>query len=722
MPIEPVTNQPGLWRDPAWTPHMPGLYATVVGISNYPHLGGGQGTRAADTFGLGQLDGSARTAARVFRWLRHGYRRDKLPVVWCQLLLAPTPAFAAELAAEGLTHYLEPTYARLRDAIDEWTGFVPQQPAAAAGASRTLLFYSGHGVQSAWWPQLLPADYLDPGQGLKPKLQNCIDVEELHRWINQCPVGEHLALIDACRNQFSPLASMGARATSGFPAVPAGNTPRTAALLSSTSADHVAFQVPGQPLTVFGQALVEAIEGTAPDGDTTLDWRDLVDYVKPRVNYLLREAGSTQVQDVRPRVEGDDRMVITERVPPAAPAATTAGVRRRRAGTPPGPRLPGRLPPEFLPPPAAAFAPSLLGPKGLERTRALAERTRAALPTNEEPIALEALRSSFEQAHQRMGHETTSALWLGPKAVRLHTLADGRALTGGATVRAVARDERSNLVHVDLSLEPQPGGVLLVFQAEGSVQRKRLGVALPTDDSHPVPVRLSLHLAPGPDGGPPQLQGLTARLGPDPGNDHYAYLWSLCQQARLNSLTEAAEEADVGRLQQALDRARRHPTAAVAGALLLIRARRFDRLGDWPKRLCEALPTTPDTAVILAAAVHAHLQQPALAADARAALVNQLLDALDLLLERGVPYFSDVLDLADELVQFALRLDAPAARQRRLQTLASAIGKVFQLATPGGDFIVLPGLPRPTWMPGRGALAVREMLGVLRGPAAQQAG
>lgn len=729
MSLQPVTIQPGLWRDSAWLPHMPGLYATVVGISAYPHLGGGQGARAADTFGLGQLDGSARTAARVFRWLRDGYRREGLPVVWCQLLLAPTPAFAAELAAEGLTHYVQPTYARLRDAIDEWTGFVPQQPAAAVEASRTLFFYSGHGVQSAWWPQLLPADYLDPGQGLKPKLQHCIDIEELHRWINQSPVGEHLALIDACRNQFSPLASMGARGTTGFPAISAGNGPRTAALLSSTSADHVAFQVPGQPLTVFGQALVEAIEGATPNVDAMLDWRELVDYIKPRVNFLLRTAGSTQVQDVRPRVEGDDRMIVTERAPSAVPgtaAAAPAGISATARAT--GPSRGGLPKVGAWPPPQPApslfdgtSAPSLRGPQGRQRTRALAQGMRAAMPTNEDSIPLEALRSSFEQAHRRMGDETTSTLWLGPNSVQLHALADGRPLAGGATVRAVARDERSGLVHVDLALDPEPGGVLLVFQAKGCVQRQRLGVALPTDESARVPVRLALNIAPGPKGGPPQLQGLTARLGPDADNDHYGYLWSLCQEARLNSLAEAAEAADVDRLEQARSRSRRNPTAAIAGALLLVRAGRFDRLGDWPERLCQDAQNTPDAPVILAAALHARLQQPALASDVREALVGRLLDALDLVLQRGVPYFSDVLDLTDELVRFALRLEAPPTRRQQLQTLAHALGMVFQLATPGGDFIVLPGLPRPRWMPGRGPLSVWEMLGVLRGPAGQQA-
>ena len=115
---------------------------------------------------------------------------------------------------------------------------------------------------------------------------------------------------------------------------------------------------------------------------------------------------------------------------------------------------------------------------------------------------------------------------------------------------------------------------------------------------------------------------------------------------------------------------------------------------------------------------NARLQQPALAGNARAALVGRIFDALDLVLERSVPYSSDVLNLADELVRFALRLEAPASRRRWLQTLlAGAISRVFQLSMLETDFIILPSLPRPTWMPGRGGLAVREMLGVLRRPA-----
>lgn len=686
MPLQPVPERPGLWRDALWKPNQPGVYALVVGVGAYPHLAGGDGERAADDFGLEQLEASARTAARVFHWLRHGYRRDTLPVVWCQLLLSPTPAVKAELDAEGLRHYVAPTHANFVAAIQQWTGMLPVDPVAAR-ASRSLFFYSGHGVQSNWHALLLPSDYLDPSQGLTPQFQHCISTRELKRWMDENPVGEHLALVDACRNEFSPLASRGAAALTGFPVAAPGPAPRTAALLAATSPSMVAYQVPGRRFTVFGQALVEAVEGAAEPGGGELDFRELVDFVRPRVNFILREAGSTLTQEVRPQVDGDDRMVVTE--VPAAPVAGAAA--RPTRGRPVTAAAPPRV-------------PTTRGAAGQAATRAMADRARASLVANTDPIPLEALRRSFHEAHRRMGHETTSIIWHGDDAARLYSLADGRRLEGGATVTGVARDERSQVVHVDLRLDRAPGGVLLVFEGAGHVHRERLAVALPTDPGHAVPVRLALHVAPSQPGGRPLLQGLTGRLGPDPGHAHYSYLWELSQHAKLNSLAEAADQADPLRLQQALGRVARHPTAAVAGALLLVRGGRTEAIHGWTDALAADGPQLPD-ATVLAAATQA--DEPA----AMAAVMERLL-------AQGVPFFADCVDLADDLVRQALRAGLPPARAAAMRRLQHGLGRLFELATPGGDFIVLSGLPRPGWMPGAPdrALQVREMLRALRGP------
>jgi hypothetical protein len=317
MALEIVAGTPGLWRDPQWQPGMPGVYALVVGASAYPHLRGGS-QPAPDTFDMEQLVSSARTAAALFDWLRHDFLHQDLKVVWCQLLLAPTASEKAALGAAA-QHHAPADNESLRKAIQRWTGNVPQA-APAARQSRTLFFFSGHGVMSNWRPLLLPSDYLDPGFGA-PQLENCISTRELLEWMEQSPVAEHLALIDACQNQFSPLAAKGASAHPCFPVHPPGGAvPRTAAALSSTSPNAVAYQLPGRDHTFFGEAVLEALHGLPGGGDARLEFRELVDYVKPRVNALLREAGGTALeQTVRPRIEGDDVLVVTE-LRPAAPA------------------------------------------------------------------------------------------------------------------------------------------------------------------------------------------------------------------------------------------------------------------------------------------------------------------------------------------------------------------------------------------------------------------
>ena len=167
MPLEIVQSRLGLWRDPQWSAGMPGVYALISGVSAYAHLDGGTGTPAPDGHGLEQLLSSANTAASLFKWLRQSFKRQDMPVVWCYLLLSPTPAERAVFDNDGLRHYAEPNYIGLQQAIQLWTGNAPQ-PAAAARASRTLFFFSGHGVQSNWNALLLPSDYLDPELGQPP--------------------------------------------------------------------------------------------------------------------------------------------------------------------------------------------------------------------------------------------------------------------------------------------------------------------------------------------------------------------------------------------------------------------------------------------------------------------------------------------------------------------------------------------------------------------------
>jgi len=685
MALEIVAGKPGLWRETEWTKDTPGVYALVVGVSAYPFLEGGA-TPAPDTYGLGQLISSASTAARLFDWLRSSFRRQNLPVVWCYLLLSPTTEERARFDAEGLTHYAEPTYANLRTAIQAWTGNVPANPPASDG-SRTLFFFSGHGVQSNRKGVLLPSDYLDPALG-NPDFQNCIGVDDLREWMEESPVAEHVALLDACRNEFSPLASRGASAHGVFPKSPPTTAPPlVAASLASTSPNAVAYQMPGHPVTFFGQAVLEALGGSAAGGAARLEFSQFVDYVKPRVNMLLKEAtGQPLEQAVRQRLEGDD-FVVTE----IAPALG------------------------FGAPPETSRAPGMALPdRSADVQDALRARFDDALEVRD-PIRLGELARSFAEAHRRFGHEHATFPWVDGRA-ELYSLEDGQPCSAAATIHRVMRNDASFIVQVDLALDPRRGGVLLVFQGADHVQRERLAVALPTDQYERVPVRLTLSIERVGDASWPKLQKLEARLGPSDWSPHYEYLWSLAREADLGSLRKAAERAEPERLKAAAQDKQAAETAAAAGMLLLGRLGRIADVHDWTRNLMRWFPWMPDGAVLwaesLRSAVRRGETQPFGVADP----IAEMLAALGELASRGVPYFADSLDLAESLVAYLRRAGLSDPQREQLLAFERWLGRALAITVPAGHFLVVPGLPRPEAAgAGTGALTVAEILALLRG-------
>lgn len=701
MVLEAVSGTPGLWRHPQWQPGMPGVYALIIGISAYPHLEDGPAP-APDTYGLGQLLSSARTAARVFNWLRADFRYPDLPVVWSLLLLSPSAEERSEFDAAGLTHYDTPDYACMRLAIQRWTAAVPKQ-APAATQSRSLFFFSGHGVGANRTPLLLPADYLDPQFG-DPQLENCFSARELQRWMTENPVGEHLALLDACRNEFSPLAEKASSAHGAFPVNPPnGPAPRAAAALASTSPNRVAYQFPGQPLTLFGQAVLEALSGGADTGNLRIDFRELVDYVRPRINVLLKAVNTALDQTVWPSSEGED-LIVTELAPPAVASAGVGGgapaaaTRSRGAGGAVVSR-------------GAAVAANLAAAAGA----AVDARFDSALQVDDD-VTIEALRGNFHESFSRFGHEHASMIWHDGN-VRLHSLADGSALDNSVWIRSVARDAASSIVQVILSVGPHPHGALLVFDGARDVQRTRLAVALPTDPDSPVPIRLTLTIAPAAQGEPPRLQKLQAWLGPDPGNPHYDYLWSLTREAELASLRNAAGRADPERLKDAARDKLRYPTAATAGLLLLARAGTLAQVGDWTRNLMQWFPDLPDSAVLWAESLRNALASGVDKPFGVDAPLQEMATALTSLLDRGLPRFADALELADSQVRFLRRAPLPEALATSVAHLGQWIERIFEVTLPGGHLLVVPGMPRPEWLGGgTEALSVEEIIALLRRP------
>src|SRR5690606_23366413 len=267
--------------------------------------------------------------------------------------------------------------------------------------------------------------------------------------------------------------------------------------------------------------------------------------------------------------------------------------------------------------------------------------------------------------------------------VRLHSLADGTLLDNAASIRSVARDAASSIVQVVLAVGPRPHGVLLVFDGARDVQRTRLAVALPTDPDSPVPIRLTLTIAPAAQGEPPRLQKLQAWLGPDPGNPHYDYLWSLTREAELASLRNAAGRAAPERLKDAARDKLRYPAAATAGMLLLQRAGTLAQVGDWTRNLMQWFPDLPDAAVGWAESLRIALASNVDKPFGVTAPLQEMATVLTSLLDRGLPRFADALELADSQVRFLRRAPLPEALGARVARLGQWIERIFEVTLPG---------------------------------------
>src|SRR4051812_36490679 len=67
----------------------PGVHALIAGVSRYPHLLGGEGPVARQTFGLHQIQAAAPAATRISSWLVSHSEYLPVPLATVRLLLSP---------------------------------------------------------------------------------------------------------------------------------------------------------------------------------------------------------------------------------------------------------------------------------------------------------------------------------------------------------------------------------------------------------------------------------------------------------------------------------------------------------------------------------------------------------------------------------------------------------------------------------------------------------
>jgi hypothetical protein len=676
MTLQAQGGAPGVWVDPAWQAGQPGTFAVVIGVSRYLHLDGGPHPTPdngqawiAEARKLGQLHVSALAAFRFFCWLRDRYRMDGAPLAKCWLLLSPT---ADEQVCEpGIaTHIAAPTLAACTNALRSWSQEMKLLPLAVKEASRSLFFFSGHGLEVHVDQQvLLPADYLAPPA---PNYNDAISTQNLKNGLASLEVPYRFHFLDACRNDFPVLRAkrlQGADILSEDESALSYAGVRAAAFLHATASAFQAWQRtdPQKGISIFGEALLEGLKGQ-PDielyrknGSVSVRFSKLEGFVASRVVQLLSQAGAAVRQPVQPSgiVRDEDVTLIDAGDLPLRPKPV-----------PPGPEKPAPLPTEAI---------------AVDRA-AQVQRTIDAAVTHSvsvtEPHSVWA--TNFAVGHAIFDHsETVTGLW---SQARLYALGSHKWINADAIqLHKVERqgDKRSFRVEMTVNAQDDVGHWLQLGEA---------GCLLP-DDLYDRPRFVIEFDLPFVEQGSPDITRLDVYLAADqayPPLSEGARIWN---QYRTGDVASAVTSYELGSLESMVREKMASYLGAVIGALVLLRANRLDLLHQWLRNLSNWFPLRSDGAVLWAEQLLRQRPQ------GNEWAINEASKQLSLVLERGLPQTGEGLSYAAGTCGRLLKLrDGVLARDVRaqLQRVQDIISEHLAYFQPGGLFAAylrLPGGP-----------------------------
>ena len=291
-------------------PSSPGLHALVIGTSHYRHMPGGGGPPAnvAGLDGIIQLPTSARTAADMAAWLIAQGEAGTLevPLQTVRLLLSPSAGEPGLPAADPAT------YDNIRHEANEW-----RRDARRHRDGTTFFFYSGHGVGGTLDdPILLPADFADPA--VPELLDRMISHADLSSGMRpprsplETIARRQIYFWDSCRNRLRALegADWSSLPTIWEGDLVAGVDDRLITKVMATIPEQRAFAGRAGERTLFGQALLECLQGAAAEVDlrgSQLRWlvgtSDITKYLQERMderNQTLSTRQQFRTGDVMP--------------------------------------------------------------------------------------------------------------------------------------------------------------------------------------------------------------------------------------------------------------------------------------------------------------------------------------------------------------------------------------------------------------------------------------
>jgi hypothetical protein len=669
MKLLPQSSRPGLWTNPQWQPGTPGAFAVIIGVSNYDHLTGGQGRTASQTHGLGQLGVSAYTAYKFFCWLGAAFRCSNIRLAKCWLLLSPN---AAELAFEPKLgdHQLLPLMENCEEAIGEWHAEMKQLDKMTAEQSRSFFFFSGHGLQVTEDKQiLLPKDYLKPPT---ENVNRALSTENLSQGVKNLTVPYQFFFLDACRNDHNNLGQQAA--LDGTPVLNVNkssvlNPDCYVPLFYASASGTQAWQPPDPShgdkssvaygTSVFGQALLEGLQaqaGIKPDCSTApcrVNLYLLEPFVKNRVTEILKGYQATVGQRIRARGDYTSEPITEVDYNPA----------------------------QSPPPP----------PSGYETKAAVFNVSRI----------VNQRQSEFSNAHEILGSENMTYVWTTARLCRLPqatpTQPDWLPPDQSFGIRVVERDTETRTYRVYIS-PPDAARETYWLQFSDTVGNT-FGCVLPPDEQSPdYVIELDLDYSDS-DGGPRPISRVDVSMAGR--NSPQMIASRLWEEYQMVNVVEAADA--INSLEWLLAYKKISPLAANVGGLILLRARRWDKLHNWLRNVANWFPYLPDGAVLWVEQLLRQSKKNLNNSTADDSFMRdvpgrwegqpkRVVDYLASLLTRGLPTTGEALGYAARQVDMFLNYGDLNARDRAsLERVQQMIREALPYFRSGGLFSVFAG-------------------------------
>lgn len=712
MTLAPDATDVSLWAHP--NAAASGVHALIIGISDYPHLLGGSGAQAAVTGGMGQLEVSARTAARVFDWLNRRGHVGGAPVASCRLLLAPRPGQdKTDVDALTLGHYDDALFTSIRDAAEAWEDALTKGGQSGA-PNVAFFFFSGHGVEHLASPALLAQDVLNPSTNRGARA--AVSFDSVWRAVKTYGIDRAFFFVDACRNAPDIVRTLNLVGEELLQ--PAHYSTRAAdALLwlQATRAGEFAYQPPVGDASIFGRALLEGLEGLPPDHTpydrTSVPWRlvfeGLESHVQQRVLDLLREHSTTLIQPVEPGGYPYKPKTLVAEKAPQVPAVLPRSVQ------PSPPPQPAASPHTGAVPPRLPGDLSLAGVVDAPTFDLLTRRSDSILKTFDNvsrdklyggPFIFEIsgavseadlldgrALSDFNVMHRVFDSESMTHPWIDSLVLLdadTHAPAprDALHLVGARAERG----ENALTAWIDVHVAPARGKALWI-QVGGDESLRAHAVVVPRDLNFPMPVRLdvSFQRNANPKEWRWAIDSFTARIAPPndmpvEAEEVWRPMWDIQRLNNLVNLGSAVRAAaDFNVLEQTLRVKEESPVAAALAAALLLRAGALDQLHEWPRNLAKRYSWLPDGAALWAETLLQRVELGTL----ESSLINEARASFEELASRGPPLLSPVLVLAARRLSFWKQ----QRKERHLNLACEKIEKAAQYWVPGGMFVAFSG-------------------------------